>query len=133
MATKFSKSNLPRQLFINNEYVDSKNAKKLTLVNPKDQSEIANDIALAGEEDVDIAVAAAEKALPAWKSLGANKRRNILLKFADLIEENTNDLAELTRITLGAPFEAFGRFEANMAAEVSFAEYFELLAQAYAL
>jgi aldehyde dehydrogenase (NAD+) len=119
MATKFSKSNLPKQLFINNEYVDSKNAKKLTLVNPKDQAQIANDVALAGEEDVDIAVAAAEKAFPEWKKLSANKRRNILLKFADLIEANTEMLAELTRITLGAPYESFGRFEANMAAEVS--------------
>ena len=57
----FSKDNLPKQLIINNEYVDSKSNKKLTVKNPKDGSLIADDVPLAGEEDVDRAVAAAEK------------------------------------------------------------------------
>ena len=30
MAFNFSKSNLPKQLFINNEYVDAKGGKKLS-------------------------------------------------------------------------------------------------------
>lgn len=57
----FSKEDLPKQLIINNEYVDSKNSKKLTVKNPKDGSLIADDVPLAGEADVDAAVAAAEK------------------------------------------------------------------------
>jgi aldehyde dehydrogenase (NAD+) len=114
----FSKSNLPRQLFINNEYVESKGSAKVTVYNPIDESEIANDIPIAGEADVEAAVAAAEKAFPEWKNVPALKRREIMLKFADLIEAQSVPLAELTRISLGAPYEAFGKFEVGLAAEV---------------
>lgn len=89
----------------------------MELYNPKDGSLVANDIDLAGAEDVDIAVAAAEKAFPAWKRMAPTKRRDIMLKFADLIEKNGIALAELTRITLGAPYGSFGSFETGLAAE----------------
>ena len=118
MSFSWSAKNLPKQIFINNEYVQSKSSKKLTLHNPKDDSLIADDVPLAGEQDVDDAVAAAEKAFPAWKKLGAAERRNIMMKFARLIEENTEAIAELSRITLGAPFKAFGAFEIGLCAEV---------------
>ncbi|KAK1767243.1 aldehyde dehydrogenase [Phialemonium atrogriseum] len=119
ISSEFSwtKSNLPKKLFINNEYVDSKHPKKLELHNPKDGSLVANDVSLAGEQDVDAAVAAAEAAFPAWRKTLPNVRRDCMLKLADLIEQNGKALAELTRETLGAPFGSFGSFEINMAAE----------------
>lgn len=97
--------------------MSSKNPKKLELFNPKDGSLVANDIDNAGAEDVDLAVAAAEKAFPAWKKLGAKERRDIMYKFAELVEKNGSALAELTRITLGAPYGSFGAFEVGLAAE----------------
>lgn len=118
MSFPFSKSKLPLQLFINNEYADSKNSKKLTLHNPKDGSLISDQAPLGGEHDVDAAVAAAEKAFPTWKKVSGSKRREIMLKFAALIEKHSLALAELTRITLGAPYEAFGKFEAGLCADV---------------
>ena len=57
----FSKDKLPKQLIINNEYVDLRSTKKFTVRNPKDGSLIADDVPLAGEADVDAAVAAARK------------------------------------------------------------------------
>jgi hypothetical protein len=119
MAFNFSKANLPKQLFINNEYVDAKSTKKLSLYNPKDGSLVADDVALAGAEDVDAAVAAAEKAFPAWKRVPPTQRRDIIMKFASLIEQHEKELAELTRITLGAPYGSFGKFEVGLTAEVS--------------
>ncbi|KAI3319406.1 aldehyde dehydrogenase [Xylariaceae sp. AK1471] len=118
-ATSFSwsRSNLPKQLFINNEYVDAKSTKKLEVHNPKDGSLVANDVALAGEHDVDAAVAAAEAAFPAWKKSRATERRDYMLKLADLIEQHGPVFAELTRLTLGAPFASFGSFEIKGAAE----------------
>ncbi|KAK6438549.1 hypothetical protein LTR95_005243 [Oleoguttula sp. CCFEE 5521] len=107
----FSKSNLPKQLIINNEYVDSRNTKKLTVHNPKNGELVADDVPLAGEQDVDAAVAAAEKAFPAWKATPPSKRREMLNKFADLMEKYGKELGELTRITLGAPWGSFGAFE----------------------
>lgn len=113
----YSAKNLPTQLFINNEYVPAKNSETLSVYNPKDGSLVSDKVPVAGEEDVEAAVAAAEAAFPAWKAISAIERREILMKFAELIEKHTPALAELSRITLGAPFEAFGKFEIALCAE----------------
>lgn len=118
MSLAYSTKNLPKQIFINNEYVNSKSSKKLSLYNPKDGSLIADDIPLAGEEDVDAAVAAAEKAFDGWRKISPTERRSIMLKFAELIEKNAEDIANLTRVSLGAPYKAFGAFEIGLCAEV---------------
>ncbi|KPM37430.1 Aldehyde dehydrogenase, cytosolic 1 [Neonectria ditissima] len=112
-----SRNNVPKLLFIDNEYVESKNSRKLEVHNPSDDSLVADDVALAGKEDVDRAVAAASAAFKTWRSTPAKTRRDCMLKLADLIEANGNTFAELTRITLGAPFGSFGSFEINLACE----------------
>lgn len=89
----------------------------MEVTNPKDGSVVANDVDLAGEADVDAAVAAAEKAFPAWKKMAPNARRDIMLKFASLVEKHGVALAELSRITLGAPYGSFGMFETGLCAE----------------
>lgn len=99
------------------QYVDSKNSKKLEVHNPKDDSVIASDVALGGEQDVDAAVDAAAKAFKTWRKTSAAERRNCLLKMADLIDANAEKLAELTRYSLGAPWASFGAFEIALAAE----------------
>ncbi|KAJ6016788.1 hypothetical protein N7451_000167 [Penicillium sp. IBT 35674x] len=113
----FSASSLPTQLFINNEFVDSESSDTLSVYNPKDGSLVSDKVSIANSDDVDKAVAAAEAAFPAWKAVPALQRRNILLAFASLVDKHTRVLAELTRITLGAPFETMGRFEAGLCAE----------------
>ncbi|EME77274.1 uncharacterized protein MYCFIDRAFT_146648 [Pseudocercospora fijiensis CIRAD86] len=113
----FSKENLPKQLIINNEYVDSQNAQKLTVKNPKNGELVADDVPLAGEQDVDAAVRAAEEAFPAWRKTTPAKRRDMLNKLADLIDAHSKELGELTRITLGAPWTSFGAFETALCAE----------------
>jgi len=116
-AFDFSKDNLPKQLIINNEYVDSKSSKKFSVKNPKNGELIADDVPLAGEQDVDAAVAAAEAAFPAWKATIPSKKRDMLNKLADLVDKHAKELAELTRITLGAPWKSFGAFEISLCAE----------------
>jgi aldehyde dehydrogenase (NAD+) len=113
----YSAAKLPTQLYINNKYVDSKAGKKLSVHNPKNGTLVSDQVTLAGEQDVDAAVAAAEAAFPAWKKVTATERRNILYKFAELLEKHIEPLAEVTRITLGAPFASFGKFEIGLAAE----------------
>lgn len=101
----------------NSQFVDSKNSRKLEVHNPKDDSLVADDVALAGEEDVEAAVAAASAAFKTWRKTPAKERRNLLYRLADLIDANADTLAELTRVTLGAPMASFGTFEVNMASE----------------
>ncbi|KAL4951857.1 aldehyde dehydrogenase domain-containing protein [Aspergillus filifer] len=113
----FSRDNLPTQLFINNEYVDPQTADTFSVFNPRDNSLVSDKVPQAGADDVDAAVAAAEAAFPKWKAVSNSERRSILLKFAALVEQHSEKLGELTRITLGAPYNAFGKFEIGLCAQ----------------
>nr|WP_222623057.1 aldehyde dehydrogenase family protein [Ramlibacter cellulosilyticus] len=99
MATK---PTIARQLFINGEFTDALSGETLPTLNPHDNSVIA-DVALAGREDVDRAVSAAQKAFPAWSRRPAAERGRILLKLADLIEANADELARLESLDTGHP------------------------------
>jgi acyl-CoA reductase-like NAD-dependent aldehyde dehydrogenase len=90
------------QLFIGGRFVDAVNGETLATLNPHDNSAIA-DVALAGVADVDRAVEAASAALPAWKRLAAADRGRILLRLADLIEANAEELARLESLDTGHP------------------------------
>ena len=90
------------QLFIGGEFVDALNGATLPTLNPHDNTPIA-DVALAGAADVDRAVEAATKALPAWRRLAAADRGRVLLKLADLIEANAEELARLESLDTGHP------------------------------
>ena len=91
--------------------------RRLNLYNPKNGTLIANDIPLAGAQDVDTAVTAAEAAFPTWRATPATTRRDTLLKFAALWDAHTPALAELTRLTLGAPIATFNAWETAQSAE----------------
>lgn len=69
-----------------------------------DESEIAS-VYAAGEEDVDIAVKAARKALkdPSWKSLPGTDRGRLMSKLADLVEEHKETLATIETWDNGTP------------------------------
>lgn len=113
----WSLNNLPKQNFINNEYVSPSNDDKLNLYDPADGSLIADDVPLSGQQDVDNAVDAAEKAFPAWRKVPPTQRRNLMIKFAELVEQHAMQLAELSRISLGAPYKGLGAYETNMCTE----------------
>jgi len=90
------------QLFINGQFVDSQSGETLPTLNPHDNSKIA-DVAMAGAADVELAVQAAEAALPKWSRMAAMDRGRILLKLADLIENNAEELARLESLDTGHP------------------------------
>ncbi len=90
------------QLFIDGRFVDAAGGETLASINPHDNSVIA-DVAMAGNEDIDRAVAAAQSAFPAWSRTPAADRGRILLKLADLIEANAEELARLESLDTGHP------------------------------
>lgn len=57
----------------------------------------------SAEEDVAMAVKAAENASGNWSSLAAEERCKILLKIADLIDANNDQLAEVESVDNGKP------------------------------
>ncbi|WP_250479356.1 MULTISPECIES: aldehyde dehydrogenase family protein [unclassified Caballeronia] len=90
------------QLFIDGRFVAALSGETLATLNPHDNSEIAQ-VSMAGREDVDRAVQAAKKAFPAWSAMAAADRGRLLLKLADAIEANADELARLESIDTGHP------------------------------
>lgn len=81
---------------------------------------MSDNVPVAGESDVNRAVDAANAAFSIdgpWRTMTNVDRRNLLLRFADLLERDQAELAYLTRVTLGAPFSAFGKGEIGTAIE----------------
>jgi acyl-CoA reductase-like NAD-dependent aldehyde dehydrogenase len=79
--------------FINGEWVPSKNGKTVPLYHSARQEQLLGYFADSTEEDVDLAVRAAHEAFKTWSKLPAPERSAILLKFADLLEKNSESLA----------------------------------------
>ena len=96
------RSPVRHQLFINGQFIDSVSGETLATLNPHDNS-IITEVSMAGKEDVDKAVTAAENAFPAWSRMAAMDRGRILLKLADLIEANSEELARLESLDTGHP------------------------------
>jgi aldehyde dehydrogenase (NAD+)/retinal dehydrogenase len=89
------------KLYINGSYVESKSGQKLTLYNPSDGSVVSSEIPVAGQEDVDAAVAAAEKAFHGpWSKFTGAQRSACLRKLAELLDEEDTLLNILTLDTL---------------------------------
>ncbi|NUM49926.1 MAG: aldehyde dehydrogenase [Flavobacteriales bacterium] len=78
--------------YINGQLLDSVSGKKLENCNPA-TGEVYSFLPDSNEKDVEIAVQSALQAFPAWSVAGIEKRSNILLKIADLIEQNLEKFA----------------------------------------
>lgn len=98
------------QLFINGKFVPAKNGGTIDVLNPANGSVITQ-IAAAEAEDVDLAVVAAQNAFPAWAETPAAERGRLLLKLADLIEENLEELAQLESLDTGHPIRDSRRLD----------------------
>lgn len=92
------------QLFIDGRFVDAQSGETLPTLNPHDNSPITQ-VAMAGTADVDLAVQAAQKALPGWTRMPAADRGRILLRLADLIESKGEELARLESLDTGHPIK----------------------------
>ncbi|KAK4387874.1 Aldehyde dehydrogenase family 2 member C4 [Sesamum angolense] len=84
------------KLFINGEFVHSISGKTFESIDPRTEEVIAN-VSEGDKEDVDLAVKVARQAFDhgPWPRLPGCERRRIMLKFADLIDENVEELAAL--------------------------------------
>jgi aldehyde dehydrogenase (NAD+) len=93
---------IQNQLFIDGEFVDSEARSRIPVLNPHDNS-LITEVSEAQKADIDRAVAAARMAFPAWAKMAAMDRGRLLLKLADAIEANAEDLARLESIDTGHP------------------------------
>jgi len=92
----------PKQLLIGGKWVAAKSGKTFETINPSNEEVLA--LAAEGDKaDVDEAVKVARKAYEEgkWSKIGPHQRARYLLKIADLIEQNADELATLETLNNG--------------------------------
>ncbi|KAE8736356.1 Aldehyde dehydrogenase [Hibiscus syriacus] len=94
------------KLLINGDYVVSASGKTFPTYDPRTGDVIAH-VAEGDAEDINRAVSAARKAFDEgpWPKMTAYERSRVLFKFADLIDQHTEELATLETWDNGKPFE----------------------------
>ncbi len=86
---------------ISGEWVSSKSGRTFVDVNPSDRRDVIGHMQRSGPADIDLAVKAAQAALPQWSALPAPKRAEILFKSARILEERKEELATLMTREMG--------------------------------
>ncbi len=108
------------QCFIDGQWTDADSGKTVEVTNPADGSVLGN-VPMMGAEETRRAIAAAERAWPAWRALTAKERAKVLRGWFDLMMANQEDLARIMTAEQGKPL-AEARGEVAYAA--SFIEWF---------
>ncbi len=91
--------------FVGGKWVDAVDGGTMEVLNPATGESIA-EVPRGTQADVDRAVEAAKKALPEWLETTPGERAEALLKLADALEENADELAQLESQNVGKPLGA---------------------------
>ncbi|XP_027357396.1 aldehyde dehydrogenase family 2 member C4-like [Abrus precatorius] len=90
------------KLFINGDFVDSLSGREFETIDPRTGEVIAR-VAEGKKEDIDVAVKASRVAFDygPWPRMPGAERARIMMKWADLIDQNVEELAALDAIDAG--------------------------------
>ncbi|MES3008670.1 MAG: NADP-dependent succinate-semialdehyde dehydrogenase [Pseudomonadota bacterium] len=109
-----------QQVCIDGLWQDADNGATLAVYNPATGA-LLGTAPLCGATETERAIAAASRALPAWRELTAGARAKVLRRWFDLVLEHQEDLARLMTLEQGKPLaEARG----EIAYAASFIEWF---------
>lgn len=86
--------------FIGGRFADAQSGATIDDIGPA-TGEVIAQIPDSDARDVDAAVAAARSAFPSWSRTPAGERSRLLLKLADLIEQNLDELAQIESLDNG--------------------------------
>jgi acyl-CoA reductase-like NAD-dependent aldehyde dehydrogenase len=94
----------PTKLLIGGKWVPAKSGKTFESINPANEEVLAL-VAEGDKADIDEAVKAARKAFEdsKWSSITPHQRTRYLLKIAELIDQNADELAEIESLDNGKP------------------------------
>ena len=93
------------QNFVGGKWVDAAEGGTAEIINPATGETIA-EVPQGTQADVDRAVGAAKDALPEWLETTPGERAEMLLKLADALDANTEELAQLESHNVGKPLPA---------------------------
>jgi aldehyde dehydrogenase (NAD+) len=107
-----------KKLYINGEFVESKSQKTFDTYNPA-TGEVLASVYEADAEDIDLAVKAARNAFDQgpWSKMSASNRSRLMYKLADLMEENSEELAQLETLDNGKPIRETSNADIPLAVE----------------
>src|SRR5712664_1129387 len=92
-----------KQMLIDGKWIDAASGKRFETHNPA-TGELLATVAEGDAEDINRAVAAARRSFEGpWKKVKPYERQALLLKLADLVEKNFEELSQLDTLDMGAP------------------------------
>ncbi|CAL9508903.1 Putative aldehyde dehydrogenase AldA [Streptomyces sp. enrichment culture] len=89
-------------LFVDGEFREAAGGRSFKTLSPSTE-EVLAEVAHAGAEDVDAAVAAARRAFASWSALPGSERAKYLFRIARIIQERSRELAVLETLDNGKP------------------------------
>src|SRR5713226_6821882 len=107
-----------RKMLIDGKWVEAASGKTFETLNPATGQVLAR-VAEGDKEDIDRAVRAARRAFDdgKWARMNPTERQRLLLRIADLIEANGDELAQLETLDNGKPFMESRHVDIPAAAE----------------
>jgi phenylacetaldehyde dehydrogenase len=103
-ALEFVSGGAPKPMLIDGQWVQAVSEESFETVNPTNGAAITQ-VAAGDSADVDRAVVAARRAFedPAWSDMNPHQRTRVLLRIAESIESNADELALLESLDGGIP------------------------------
>ncbi|MBD3896126.1 NAD-dependent succinate-semialdehyde dehydrogenase [Halomonas sp. ML-15] len=90
--------------YIDGSWVAADSGEQIDVVNPANGETIGR-VPRLGRAETERAITAAEAAFPAWRSLTALERADILMKWHDLMHEHQQELATIMTLEQGKPLK----------------------------
>ena len=108
----------PLKMLIDGKWLASQNGACMDVINPSNGQVLVQE-SLGGAYEVDLAVQAARRAFAfgPWSRMRPSERSRMLLKLADELEQNGDELALLETLNTGKPLKLARAFDIGMAAE----------------
>jgi succinate-semialdehyde dehydrogenase/glutarate-semialdehyde dehydrogenase len=106
--------------YVDGAWVGADSGGTFSVTNPA-SGDVVADVPRLGADETRRAIAAAERAQPAWRAKTARERARVLRRWADLMVENLDDLAVLMTTEQGKPI---AESRAEVAYAASFLEWF---------
>ncbi|MGC8642025.1 MAG: NAD-dependent succinate-semialdehyde dehydrogenase [Isosphaeraceae bacterium] len=101
-ATAVATADYPTQMFIDGQWSNAQDGKTLGVINPADESVLAQ-VAYGGRAETERAIAAAARAFPTWRALSVYDRAKILKKTGDLMRDRADRIARALTQEQGKP------------------------------
>src|SRR6516162_4961911 len=90
------------QMYIDGAWCDATGRKTVAVINPADESVVA-EVAYGGIDEAERAISAAARAFPEWRAASVYDRARVLKKTADLMRDRADRIARTLTLEQGKP------------------------------